>query len=598
MHPQADDLPASAGFAQIRRRSADIPGMSIRLRPGRGLDHAARAAEQVRAAEPAAPAPERAAAAPDPPAAAPLQAAPPPGQAAAAPDRGVEQVLLGLADGSYVLSTPDGVVGECGSGAVGLLGASAEKLVGRPAAEVLVTGSDERAREAFARLLADGGGAAAGGAVRGGSDARALSLTVVAVPLALGWEFTSLLRELGSRDADSWTGEALRVRHARALEAIEGVLRDGRQPEPGARLAGILIVLGDVAGPPLTREDVDRRMAQRRAAARAAAAEAERRELEARRSQSAAQPAGARQPRAVEPLDGLEGLVEQARVLRARLEEAEREAAAARGERDEAQGELAQAAARRATEAAQAADGRIQQLTTERDEAGAQLEQARGELTRQLADLQAARTELEVRGRSLAQARAELQEVRAELGRSRSELAAAVAAAETFRAEREQATARAQLLALESDRARAAAEAIRAEFSGDAGPGRPGSPSQPVGPELPQVAAGRAAALIGLDGCFKRLDDAFCSLLGCPEEKLRAARWPSVIDRENLQPHQELARALKAGEIQSAEVETVYMHAQGLLVPIAGTVSMFRSDPGGEPTHFLFEADVSRTAGV
>ena len=40
------------------------------------------------------------------------------------------------------------------------------------------------------------------------------------------------------------------------------------------------------------------------------------------------------------------------------------------------------------------------------------------------------------------------------------------------------------------------------------------------------------------------------------------------------------------------------MHAGGLLVPIAGTVSMHRADPAGPPTHFLFTADVSRTAGV
>ena len=121
--------------------------------------------------------------------------------------------------------------------------------------------------------------------------------------------------------------------------------------------------------------------------------------------------------------------------------------------------------------------------------------------------------------------------------------------------------------------------------------------ARPARPELPAVGPGEAAALIALDGSFKRLDDAFCSLLGCREEDLRAARWPSIIDRENLQAHQEIARALKAGEIQSAEVETVYMHAQGLLVPIAGTISMHRPQPGGEP-HFLFRADVSRTAGV
>ena len=112
------------------------------------------------------------------------------------------------------------------------------------------------------------------------------------------------------------------------------------------------------------------------------------------------------------------------------------------------------------------------------------------------------------------------------------------------------------------------------------------------------MAQGQAAALIALDGSFKRLDDAFCSLLGCREEDLRVVRWPSIIDRDNIKAHQEVARQLKAGEIQRAEVETVYMHAGGLLVPIVGTVSMHRADPAGPPTHFLFTADVSRTAGV
>ena len=106
-----------------------------------------------------------------------------------------------------------------------------------------------------------------------------------------------------------------------------------------------------------------------------------------------------------------------------------------------------------------------------------------------------------------------------------------------------------------------------------------------------------AAAVIGLDGTFRRLDDAFCSLLGCREDELRAARWPSIIDRENLEAHRELARALAAGEIQEAEIETVYMHAGGLLVPVEGTVSMLRDD-SGRPTHYLFRADVRRTSGA
>jgi hypothetical protein len=36
------------------------------------------------------------------------------------------------------------------------------------------------------------------------------------------------------------------------------------------------------------------------------------------------------------------------------------------------------------------------------------------------------------------------------------------------------------------------------------------------------------------------------------------------------------------------EVNTGYVHAQGLLVPIAGTLSLSRDD-SGEPEHFLLE---------
>ena len=240
-----------------------------------------------------------------------------------------------------------------------------------------------------------------------------------------------------------------------------------------------------------------------------------------------------------------------------------------------------------------------------------------------VAQLASAHGALDAMGAELEAARAELVAGAAELERTRDEIEVALAAADNVRAEREQARLRAQQLMNEAEQARAAAEAIRAEFAFDpiddrAPPGRPPAqrtpwsvpaPSAPIAtaadaaageprPELPAVGPGEAAALIALDGSFKRLDDAFCSLLGCREEDLRAARWPSIIDRENLKAHGEIARALEAGEIQSADVETVYMHAQGLLVPIEGTVSMHRAQPGGPPTHFLFRADVSRTAGV
>ena len=747
---------------------------------------------------------------------------------AAEVDRDLEQVLLALADGSYVLSTPDGAVAESGVGVAGLLGSPAEALVGRPIAELLAAGAGEQSTGAFEQMLrapsSDPSSRPVFTARCAGATTRSLQLVVVCVPLALGWEFTSLLTELRSRDA-TWHPEELRLRHGRALEAVEGVVLRGLQPDPDARLAGILIVVRDIDAPPLTRDDVDRRMAEQRSAVRNAAAE------EARRRDEAAGrlATGTDEHEAGDQAPGLEDLVERARVLRERVEDAERDAAAATQERDEALARLAEMEAEREAAAAlavnvQDVEGRASQLAGERDEARARLEArghelqsarseveaARNAATSAQAELQAAHADAErlsaelvaireavhderaahsesagaelaalraeadaahtdaealraevhsaraelnaVRGESalargeaaavraqlqsthqelhgsreqldgaraelqartselhdrdgelharttlLAQrdaqlhnhaaalherereleatraqadayaaqltaagtyydeARAELDAVRgelhavraevgekaaeldraraeveakaAELERTQAELEATRAAAADVRAEREQARLRAQQLMDEAQQARAAAEAIRAEFAfdpiDDGGSRAPGSApvqrtpwSVPAStataaaagaaapaqrdekrPELPAVGPGEAAALIALNGSFRRLDDAFCSLLGCREEDLRAARWPSIIDRENLRDHQEIARALKAGEIQSAEVETVYMHAQGLLVPIAGTISLHRPQPDDEP-YFLFRAEVSRTAGV
>lgn len=149
----------------------------------------------------------------------------------------IDQVLLGLADGSYVLSAPDGSVAKCGVGVVALFGSPAERLVGRPTMDILLSGADADARAAFERLP-QAEGAEPGDkrtfrtATASGAELT-LEFVVVAVPLALGWEFTSLLSELGSRDTGTWEPQALRMRHGRALEAIESVCSSGAQPDPG-----------------------------------------------------------------------------------------------------------------------------------------------------------------------------------------------------------------------------------------------------------------------------------------------------------------------------------------------------------------------------
>ena len=790
-------------------------------------------------------------------------------------DHDVDQVLLGLADGSYVLSTPDGRVAECGLGVAGMLGAAPEEIAGHAVADVLASGTDPQGRDAFERLLRGERDDRVFAAARADGAPLTLRFVVISVPLALGWEFTSLLSELGSRDADSWQPEELRIRHERALGAVESVILAGEQPDPGARLAGILVIVRDADAPPLTREGVGERMAGYRAAAREAK-EAE------RRAQLGLSELYEDAPSAEPDLDDLIG---RAHELRERIEAAEQEAAEAHAEREHALARLAEIEAERATDAGrlqhaqaeqaerdarhehalaelaraaegreqavsalaaaqaehaaehartvarletveaergralaqchseqaerarvlahlqaeqaertqmlarlteveaererererreaaeahadgtqQSAHGRLEQLARERDEAhaaavaaGAAREQAdaaahaaraeahgaleaarveahaaqaeaqsaraaaddarsetqvaradiehvgaelhalrdsthaerasivtadaeiqvlrselqaahaeaavaredaqvargehaltRGELAAVRGELDGARVALERAHDELDAARsrpvaspdeleavraeltvtaAELQAVRADAEQVRLELQAVRADADLARAERDEALRRGAELLAEAERARAAVEAIRAEFSfepssASARPAASGPPQQRLpftapapratlvsapaaaeaspaaaGPALPHCEPGFAAALIGSDGRFKRLDEAFCALLGAGEAELRNARWPSIIDRDNLQAHAEIARALRAGEIQSADVETIYMHARGLLVPVEGTVTLQR-DAGGE-AHVLFRADVRRTSGA
>ncbi|MGH2761457.1 MAG: PAS domain S-box protein, partial [Thermoleophilaceae bacterium] len=95
-------------------------------------------------------------------------------------------------------------------------------------------------------------------------------------------------------------------------------------------------------------------------------------------------------------------------------------------------------------------------------------------------------------------------------------------------------------------------------------------------------------ATIELDGRFRELNRAFSDLVGYSEQDFRSASWPPVMDRANLAKHREQMRQMLAGEIASGEVNTGYVHAQGLLVPVTGTITLVRE--GDEPDHFLLAA--------
>jgi PAS domain S-box-containing protein len=94
-------------------------------------------------------------------------------------------------------------------------------------------------------------------------------------------------------------------------------------------------------------------------------------------------------------------------------------------------------------------------------------------------------------------------------------------------------------------------------------------------------------AKIGLDGRFQELNEAFTDLVGYSESEFQQAIWPPVMDRANLDKHREQMKDMLAGKMDSAGVKTGYVHAQGLLVPVVGTLTLVREN--GEPVHFLLE---------
>ena len=83
-------------------------------------------------------------------------------------------------------------------------------------------------------------------------------------------------------------------------------------------------------------------------------------------------------------------------------------------------------------------------------------------------------------------------------------------------------------------------------------------------------------ATIALDGRFQALNPAFSDLLGYTEAEFQQAVWPPVMDRANLDKHRQQLKDMLEGRLESVEINTGYVHAQGLLVPIVGRLSLVR----------------------
>jgi PAS domain S-box-containing protein len=102
-------------------------------------------------------------------------------------------------------------------------------------------------------------------------------------------------------------------------------------------------------------------------------------------------------------------------------------------------------------------------------------------------------------------------------------------------------------------------------------------------------------AVLTLNGNFRELNPAFARLVGYQEHAFAKAAWPSPHDRAAYQQQQEQLRQLASGEIESVEVQSTYMHGQGLMVPVVG---ILKAVPGedGRPLHLLLEAEDRHTS--
>jgi PAS domain S-box-containing protein len=101
-------------------------------------------------------------------------------------------------------------------------------------------------------------------------------------------------------------------------------------------------------------------------------------------------------------------------------------------------------------------------------------------------------------------------------------------------------------------------------------------------------------AILGLDGKFRELNPAFARLVGYKEHEFAKAAWPSPHDRAVYQQQQEELRQLVSGEIDSVSVQSTYMHGQGLMVPVEGTLKVVPGEDG-LPLHLLLEAEDRHT---
>ena len=534
----------------------------------------------------------------------------------------LERVLASLLDLSFVLTDREGFVTRWTGRAERLFGMDAADAAGRPLLECVGASDDEApaaGRVQFSARHTEGGKFEA-------------ELTFIPVPMSHSLEFNGFLESLESDRPTESVRRRVNSQHSDVLDWIGSVVTDGVPLHSDELTAGTIVAFRPLdnvpwlasAGPtqagPATAEPgledaVDRatEVLARSDALERTLDEAGVAVDEARAMADAAHEEATGAARRVSELAG------ENESLRSELERAHSELGELRTRVDSAASPVSSDELARLRAELEALHGAAPGVTREdldelkHDAAAAseQIEALRGEFREMRGQAagggEAARRAEEVLEtvRSLAdELRAEVQEARDAAARARETAndaadAAAVEAkvarvqAEAARVHSEEAGSHAQSAREVAEVWASAAERHRGrpeENGREAAPrraekrGKPETPAREPRPGFDD--ADRPMAVIGLEGRFRELNQKFTELVGYSEPDFQSASWPPVADRAKLEHHREQMRAMADGETESVEVNTGYVHAQGLLVPVAGALSLER-DEDGEPSHFL-----------
>ncbi|WP_293899206.1 PAS domain S-box protein [Phenylobacterium sp.] len=98
--------------------------------------------------------------------------------------------------------------------------------------------------------------------------------------------------------------------------------------------------------------------------------------------------------------------------------------------------------------------------------------------------------------------------------------------------------------------------------------------------------AANGKALVGLDGSFLRVNDAFCRIVGIPSAVMQNLDFQSITHPDDLDADLNLLERLTAGEIESYRLDKRYQHAEGHVVWVHLAVSIVRN-ADGSPKHYV-----------